>query len=72
MLASAAVHRSLLLETLGHFQRITALAHGVRCALAPSAVTQILAIAARDQRISIVTQALLEGMQSLLRNNLMG
>ena len=53
------MHRSLLLDPLGHFQRITALAHGVRCALAPSAVTQILAIAARDQRISLVTQALL-------------
>ena len=58
-LASAAAHRSLLLEALGRSQRITALAHGIRRALAPSAVTQILAIAARDQRISIVTQALL-------------
>ena len=59
MLASAAAHRSLLLEALGHFQWITKLAHGVRCAFAPSAVIQILAIATRDQRISIVTQALL-------------
>ena len=64
MLARAAAHRSFLLEALGHFQRMTALAHEVRWALAPSAVTQILAIAARDQRTSIVTQALLEGMKA--------
>ena len=59
MLASAAAHRSLLIENIGHFQRIIALAHGVRCALAPSAVPHIFAMAARDQQISIVTQALL-------------
>ena len=42
MLANAVAHRPLLHEALGHLQQRTALAYGVRCALAPAAVARNL------------------------------
>ena len=58
MLANAVAHRPLLHEALGHLQQRTARAYSVHCLLAPTAVAQLLAIAARDQQIPTVIQEL--------------
>mmetsp|Transcript_29064 Transcript_29064/g.92682 ORF Transcript_29064/g.92682 Transcript_29064/m.92682 type:complete len:1084 (+) Transcript_29064:133-3384(+) len=58
MLASAAAQRSRLDEALGHLRQMPVPKEGVRCALAPTAVAQILSLAAREQRVATATQEL--------------
>mmetsp|Transcript_102229 Transcript_102229/g.284765 ORF Transcript_102229/g.284765 Transcript_102229/m.284765 type:complete len:1078 (+) Transcript_102229:112-3345(+) len=58
MLASAAAQRSRLDEALGHLRQMPVPAEGARCALAPVAAAQILALAAREQRVPTASQEL--------------
>jgi len=51
MLVTSAVHRARLDEALGHLRQMSVPAEGSHAALAPGAVTQLLALAAREQRI---------------------
>jgi len=58
MLVTAAVHRARLDEALGHMRQMSAPADGSHAALAPGAVIQLLALAAREQRVSAAASEL--------------
>jgi len=51
MLATSAVHRRRLDEALGHIRQMSVPADGSHAALAPGAAIQVLALAAREQRV---------------------